>query len=286
VAGKDRGALTPAPRRATLPKGMSETRGVATFLTAAEAYDRHVGRYGAGLARALCDAAGVRAGQRALDVGCGPGSLAIELAGRLGAGSVAAVDPSGSFVEACRRRLRGGRVEQAPAEHLPFPGASFDCVLAQLSVNFMTDPLAGVREMARVTCPGGTVAAAVWDYAGEMTLLRRFWDAAVAQDPAAAEHDEGVSMSYCSPEELGGLWLDAGLEDVAVGPVVVRAGYDGFDDLWGALEAGAGPASAYAAGLPAPRRGVLREEMRRRLGVTSEAFELSARAWVVTGRAG
>ncbi|MGH2946420.1 MAG: class I SAM-dependent methyltransferase [Solirubrobacteraceae bacterium] len=133
---------------------MSDATGAATFRTPAEAYDRHIGRYGGELARALIDAAGVRPGQRALDVGCGPGALASELVSLLGAERVAAVDPSAPFVEACRQRLSGVQVELASAETLPFEDGAFDHALAQLVVNFMTDPLAGVREMQRVTRPG------------------------------------------------------------------------------------------------------------------------------------
>ena len=177
---------------------MATPRGAATFRATADAYDRHIGRYGPDLARALCDAAGVAEGQRAVDVGCGPGALASELVRRLGIDAVAAVDPSPSFVEGCRARLPGLRVEEAAAERLPFPDASFDRALAQLVVNFMTDPPAGVGEMVRVTRPGGVVGAAVWDYAGAMTLLRAFWDAAVALDPAAAALDEGRSMPFCT----------------------------------------------------------------------------------------
>jgi SAM-dependent methyltransferase len=169
------------------------------FSTPRGAYDRHIGRYGRELARALTAAAGVRPGQRALDVGCGPGALTEELVALLGADQVTAVDPSDAFVQACRRRLPGVRVEVAAAEALPLEDAAVDHALAQLVVNFMADPPTGVREMRRVTRPGGTVAAAVWDYAGEMTLLRRFWDAVVALDPVAAERDEGRSMAFCTP---------------------------------------------------------------------------------------
>ena len=164
---------------------MGATRGAATFGTSAEAYDQHVGRYGRELAQGLIEAAGVQQGARALDIGCGPGALTRELVALLGAHNVAAVDPSASFVEASRKRLPGVTIERGSAEALPFDDHAFDHALAQLVVNFMTDAHAGVREMRRVTRPGGTVTAAVWDYAGEMTLLRRFWDAAVALDPAA-----------------------------------------------------------------------------------------------------
>ena len=166
------------------------------FRTPAEAYDRHIGRYGRELARTLIAAADVQPGARALDVGCGPGALTSELVAATGAENVAAVDPSVPFAEACRLRLPGVQVEVAPAEALPFADARFDHAFAQLVVNFMSDPLAGVREMSRVTRPGGTVVAAVWDYAGEMTLLRRFWDAAISLDPAAAARDEG-GMPFC-----------------------------------------------------------------------------------------
>jgi SAM-dependent methyltransferase len=257
--------------------------GSATFRTPAEAYDRHIGRYGAELGRALIAAAGVEPGQRALDVGCGPGALTGELVALLGADRIAAADPSEPFAAACRERHPGVRVEVAPAEALPFEDAVFDVALSQLVVNFMADPLAGVREMRRVTRPGGTVAAAVWDYAGEMTLLRRFWDTAAALDPAAEDLDEGRSMPYCTPDDLAGLWARAGLSDVEVAPVVVSGGYDGFDDLWRPLETGVGPSGAYTAALPPERRAAFKAELRRRLGAGEEPFRLSARAWVVTG---
>jgi hypothetical protein len=138
--------------------------------------------------------------------------------------------------------------------------------------------------MRRVTRPAGTVAAAVWDYAGEMTLLRRFWDAAVALDPAAADLDEGRIMPYCRPDELGQLWRDAGLEGVTTSALVVEAGYGGFDDLWEPLESVVGPSGAYAAGLPPDRRARLRDELRRRLEVGESPFRLTARAWCVVGR--
>jgi SAM-dependent methyltransferase len=264
---------------------MHETRGAATFQTAATAYDRHIGRYGRELARALIGAAGIRTGDRALDVGCGPGALTSELAALLGADRVAAIDPSAPFAGACRERLPGVDVRVASAEALPFPDAAFDHVLAQLVVNFMTDPPAGVGEMRRVTRPGGTVAAAVWDYAGDMTILRRFWDAAIALDPAAAELDEGRSMPFCTPDELGDLWSAAGLAEVRVVPAVVSAGYDGFEDLWQPLESGVAPSGAYATSLAPERRAALKDELRRRLGTGDGPFRLTARAWIATGQA-
>ena len=258
--------------------------GAETFRAPAEAYDRLVGRYGPPLAAALSDFAGVQGGMRALDVGCGPGALAGVLVQRLGARHVCAADPSGPFVEACRSRLPGVKVVLAPAEALPFADAGFDAVLCQLVVNFMRDAEAGVREMARVARPGAVVAACVWDYAGEMTLLRAFWDAAREVDPAgAAAADEGVVMAWCEEGGLASLWQRAGLGDVRSGALTVSAAYSGFADLWAPFPTGVAPSGAFCRALDDERRSALREALRRRLGVGAAAFELTARAWAVRG---
>ena len=258
--------------------------GAETFRASADAYDRHVGRYGAGLATALIDFAGIEPGMRALDVGCGPGALTAALAERLGPADVCGADPSQPFAEACRARLPGVEVVVAGAEKLPFADAVFDATLSQLVVNFMSDAEAGVREMARVTRPGGLVASCVWDYAGEMTLLRAFWDAArEVHVGRAAVSDEGVVMPWCGEGDLAELWHAAGLDNVRFGPLVARASYSGFEDLWAPLTAGVAPSGAFCKSLDAERRAVLHDTYRERLGVGDEPFELTARAWAVVG---
>src|SRR3954463_15296016 len=149
-----------------------------TFDVAADAYDRFMGRYSTLLAPVFADFAGVRGGQRAVDVGCGPGALTAVLAARLGEEAVAAAEPSESFAAAARERHPEADVRQAAAEALPFGDDAFDVAVSQLVVNFMADPVAGLREMARVTRPRGTVAACVWDHAGGRTPLAPFWRAA------------------------------------------------------------------------------------------------------------
>jgi SAM-dependent methyltransferase len=256
--------------------------GESMFSTPADVYNRYIGRYAPSLARELISYAEVKPGDRALDVGCGPGALTAELVGVLGADQVAAVDPSEPFVVACRSRLPAVRVEVAAAETLPFEDGSFDHALAQLVVNFMTDASVGVGQMCRVTRPGGSVTAAVWDYAGEMTMLRHFWDAVVALDPTAAARDEG-RMPFCTPQALAALWSTVGLSDVRTSEVVVTAAYQSFDDLWHPFELGVGPAGAYTASLPPEARRKLRRDFQRRLGVAGNPFQLTARAWMVTG---
>src|SRR5215204_2574278 len=258
--------------------------GAETFHASADAYDRFVGRYGPSLASALVGFAGVKPGMRALDVGCGPGGLAAALVDQLGAASVSAADPSTPFVDACRTRLPGVDVVEAPAEALPFADGTFDATLSQLVVNFMGDPEAGVREMARVTRPGGVVASCVWDYAGEMTLLRAFWDAAreIALERAAAS-DEGVVMAWCDEGELPDLWRAAGLGSVRFGSLVASANYTDFEDLWSPLPTGVGPAGTFCKSLDEDLQAALRAAFRQRLRAGDNPFELTARAWAVAG---
>jgi len=143
-----------------------------SFAVGADAYDRFMGRYSVPLASQLADFAGVAAGQRVLDVGCGPGALTTELVGRLGPAAVAAVDPSEPFVAAARERHAGVTVRRATAEELPFADHEFDAALAQLVVHFMADPVAGLSEMARVTRERGVAGACAWEHAGGQGPLR------------------------------------------------------------------------------------------------------------------
>jgi ubiquinone/menaquinone biosynthesis C-methylase UbiE len=263
---------------------MSGTTASDTFLHGADVYDRHIGRYGRELALELTKFADVRSGQGVLDVGCGPGALTRQLVAMVGVEHVDAIDPSASFVEACQDRLPGVRAQVAAAEALPFADKVFDRTLAQLVVNFMSDAETGVREMRRVTQSGGIVAAAVWDYAGQMTVLRRFWDSVASLNPSAADLDEGRSMRYCTPDELEALWTDADLDEVTISEVVVTAGYESFEDLWEPLEFGVSPSGAYVASLPPDRRAALKADFQQRLGAGDEPFRLGARAWLAAGR--
>lgn len=251
----------------------------------AEAYDHHVGRYGAQLAAGLIDVAGVRRGQRALDVGCGPGPLTFALAETLGPENVAAVDPSEPFVEACRARVPGADVCIGAGERLPFADGSFDAVLAQLVVQLMDDRGAGVREMARVAIPGGTIAACVWD-SQRMPLLRSFWDAALEAAPErAAAIDDGRRVGYEGPEELGALFEESGLADVSTGELLVDANYESFDDLWRPFAAGVGHSGACYASLDGAAQAALAADAHRRLGSPHGSFTLTARAWWARGTA-
>ena len=250
-----------------------------SFDVTADAYGRFMGRFSEPLAEQFVELAGLSAGQRALDVGCGPGALTARLVERLGVDAVAGVDPSASFVAAARARFPGLDVREAKAEALPFADGSFDAVLAQLVVHFMDDPAAGLREMGRVARPGGTVAACVWDFGGGAGPLSPFWRAVHDLDPAA----EGESQLPGTREgHLAALAGEAGLVDVRPSDMTVTSGFDTFADWWEPYTFGIGPAGAYVAQLSDDGREALAARCAALLG--PPPFEVRASAWAVTAR--
>ncbi len=251
-----------------------------TFEVPADAYDAFMGRWSTQLAPQLADVAGVQAGQRGLDVGCGPGAVVAELVGRLGVASVSAIDPSESFVASVRARYAGVDVRRASAERLPFGDDAFDVSLAGLVVHFMSDPLAGIAEMARVTRPGGAVAASVWDFAGGRGPLGPLWEAARETDPEAVDESARAGTHH---GQLTELFTQAGLDGVTETEIHAQRSYEGFDAWWEPFTRGVGPGGAYVAGLDEVRRTRLQDACRARL--PDGPFVLSAAAWVARGTA-
>lgn len=251
-----------------------------SFDVNASAYDSFMGRYSVLLAPQLADLAGVAPGQRALDVGAGTGALTTELVTRLGATSVAAADPSTPFVGSMRHRFPEVDVHEAPAEALPFPDDTFDVTIAQLVVQFMSDPIAGVTEMARVTRPGGVVAACVWDHGGGHGPLSPFWNAVRDLDPSAAGEAASVGVSE---GDLTTVFSTAGLRDVEESALSVAVEHPTFEEWWGPYTLGVGPAGAYVAGLSDDDRAKLREHCREVF--PPAPFVLTAQAWAARGLA-
>ena len=249
-----------------------------SFEVAAEAYDRFMGRYSALLSPQLADLAGVTVGTHVLDVGCGPGALVGELVARVGADRVTAADPSEPFVTAARTRYPGVTVAQAPAERLPFDDDAFDVALAQLVVHFMQDPVAGLREMARVTRGGGVVAASVWDLAGGRAPLSVYWEAARSVDAGAIDES---GLAGTREGHLAGLFAAAGLRELEETTQTVRSEFATFDEWWEPYTLGVGPAGAHAAGLDPALRERVREACRARL--PEPPFTVTATAWAVRG---
>ena len=246
-----------------------------TFDVAADAYQRFMGRYADLLARQLLAELRPHRPERALDVGAGTGALTAPLVEELGTDAVAAIDPSPAFVDALRRRLPGVDVREGGAEDLPFPDASFDLVLAQLVIHFMTDPVRGVAEMARVAVPGGTVVASAWDFAGGRAPLSLFWSVARELDPAV--HDESHEPG-AREGDIERIFREAGLSGVRGGEITVRLPYVDPHDWWQPYTLGVGPAGAYVASLDEDRREALHDACLARLGDGPGAIE--ATAWL------
>jgi ubiquinone/menaquinone biosynthesis C-methylase UbiE len=251
-----------------------------SFAVTADAYDRFMGRYSTQLSPQLADYAGVRSGQRVIDVGCGPGALTKELVDRVGPTNVFAVDPSEPFVAAARERFPHVDVRLAAAEQLPFRDKEFDAALAQLVVHFMSDPVAGLREMARVVRDGGVIAACVWDHGGERGPLSIFWQAARELDPNVADESRrpGARAGH-----LAELFVKAGLRRVESTALVATLVHATFEDWWAPFTLGVGPAGAYTARLDADRRAQLKERCREL--VPPAPFEVAAWAWTARGLA-
>lgn len=247
------------------------------FDVSADSYGRFMGRYSRPLASAMVDLVKARPDQRILDVGCGPGALTTELADRFGARGLYAADPSESFVHALQRRCAGAFVVRAVAEQLPFADASFDLTLAQLVVHFMTDPVAGLREMARVTRPGGTVAASVWDQSHDRGPLSTFWRAVQELDPSA---DSESHLAGVGEGELARLFAAAGMPEASSSVLTVHVSHATFEDWWHPFTLGVGPAGEYVAKLDEDRCRELAGHCRRLQ--PHGPFTVEAAAWTVT----
>jgi SAM-dependent methyltransferase len=250
-----------------------------SFDVGADAYGRFMGRFAEPLAGKFAALLDLRSGQRALDVGCGTGLLTAILVEQLGAPATAAVDPSESFVAATRAQFPDADVRRATAEALPFDDDYFDVTTAQLVVHFMTDPVAGLTEMARVTRPGGLIGASVWDHAGGTGPLSVFWKAVRDLDPTAPDES---NLAGSREGQLGEFFELAGLREIRPTRLTVKVDYTDAQEWWEPYTLGVGPAGAYVAGLDSDRR----EDLRRRcLQVLPPApFTISASAWVALGR--
>jgi SAM-dependent methyltransferase len=251
------------------------------------AYDAYIGRWSRLVAPEFLDWLDVPPGRRWLDIGCGTGALTEAILDRCEPRTVVGVDPSEPFVAHAASTIVDDRASFVigTATATGLADGDEDVIVSALVLNFVPDLGAALNEARRVVRPGGLVAGYVWDYGAGMELLRRFWDAAAALDPAARALDEGVRFQSASPERLAVAFTAAGLAEAAVRPIDVPTVFAGFDDLWAPFLSGTGPAPAYAASLAEPARYALRERVRGSLVAEPDgSIRLAARAWAVRAR--
>jgi SAM-dependent methyltransferase len=251
-----------------------------SFDVAAEAYDRFMGRFSRPLATEFTDWAAIAPGARVLDVGCGPGALLAALSSRTAPDQVAGIDPSESFLATARARFPWADLRHGSAEALPFDDDTFDAALAQLVVHFMTDAAAGLSEMARVTRPGGTVAACVWDFAGGRAPQSIFWSALGSVVPGVEDESRRTGSSE---GDIAALLRGAGCSGVEEGQLSVAVDFASFEEWWEPYTLGVAPAGQQLAQLSEADRGRVRERAAELL--PSGAFRITATAWAARGSA-
>ncbi len=250
------------------------------------AYEPYVGRWSRLVAREFLSWLAVPAERRWLDVGCGTGALSQTILEFAAPRSVMGIDRSEGYVAFAHEHVRNQRAQflAGDAQGLPVETGAFDAVVSGLVLNFIPDPRRAVAEMARAARSDGVVAAYVWDYAGKMQLMRHFWNAAAALDPAASALDEGRRFPICRPDSLAKLFLDAGLKEVQVRPIDISTDLRNFEDYWSPFLGGQGPAPSYLMSLDEERRVALRERIRAGLPFALDgSIPLVARAWAVRG---
>ena len=251
------------------------------------AYEGYIGRWSRLVAREFLAWLDVASGRRWLDVGCGTGALSQTILERSAPSTVTGIDASGGFVDHARGQISDPRASfrVGDAQALPFEDGDFDAAVSGLVLNFVPDPARMLGAMRRVVQPGGVVAVYVWDYAGEMHVMRYFWDVAAELDPAARNLAEGLRFPVCRPGPLAELARAAGLDEVATRSLDVSATFQDFDDYWTPFLGGQGPAPAYCMSLTEERRAALRERLRAALPIRPDgSVALIARAWAVRGR--
>lgn len=249
-------------------------------------YELYVGRWSRLVAPEFLKWIAVPAGQNWLDVGCGTGALTQSILDTASPALVVSVDSSDGFVAHARAHVTDPRADfrKGDAQALPVGDGEFDAVVSGLVVNFIPDQAKAALDMRRAARTDGTVAAYVWDYAGEMQLMRHFWDAAVSLRPAARELDEANRFPVCRPDALRDLFTSAGLRNVAVTAIDVPTAFRNFDDYWSPFLGGQGPAPGYCMSLPEPDRVALRDRIRDSLSPERDgSIRLLARAWAVKG---
>ncbi len=251
----------------------------------AEAYEGYIGRWSRGVAADFLSWLAIPPQVAWFDVACGTGALAQTVVSTCAPERVDASDPDHLRIAFARRNSPDFGVSFAvgDATHIAAPDATYGAVICGLGFPAISDTAGALAEFIRVTKPAGTVGAYVWDFDGEMQLLRYFWNEAAELEPGAEESDD-ERFAICRPERLRVAWQRAGLSAVETCALDTRAHFCDFDDFWRPFLSGDAPAQAYVQSLDGRRRALLRERLRSKLPIAADgSIALVTRAWAVKG---
>jgi SAM-dependent methyltransferase len=262
----------------------------STFIaTDGDGYELQMGRWSRRLAPLLIGFAGISGAVRVLDVGCGTGSLSFCLAQDPAIVSVQGLDFSPAYVAYANRRNGDPRLyfQVGNACALPFPDASFDHAASMLALQFVPQADLAIREMRRVTRPGGTISAATWDTRGGFVALRMIFDAAAMLDQNGRQaRAAAYTRPLSRPGDLARVWHDAGLTNVVQDMRTIRMEFASFADFWVPFQGKEGPVAEYIGSLSADARARLRNMVGLAYldGENDGLRSYAATAWVVKGR--
>ena len=249
-------------------------------------YEPYVGRWSRRVAQEFLKWLDLPVGSRWLDVGCGTGALSQAILARCDPAQVKGIDRSDGFIAYARNKVDDPRAtfEVGDAQSLSMDSESYDAAVSGLVLNFVPQPEKMISEMARAVKNGGVVAVYVWDYGDKMQMMRYFWDAAIALDPAVADLDESPRFPICNPDALRELFQKTGLKQVETRAIDVETHFKDFDDYWNPFLGGQGPAPTYAMSLSEEKRTQLRDHIRASLPFAADgSIPLIARAWAARG---
>jgi SAM-dependent methyltransferase len=249
-------------------------------------YEPYVGRWSRLVAQEFIRWLDVPEDSQWLDVGCGTGALSQTILDLANPQKVKGIDRSEGFIEYARSKVSDPRAtfETGDAQALPVESGTYDATVSGLVLNFVPLPSQMIAEMARAVRKGGVIALYVWDYAGKMQLMRHFWNAAAALNPAARDLDEGLRFPICNPDLLAELFQNSGLSQVEVRPIDISTDFKDFDDYWSPFLGGQAPAPRYAMSLSEEQRAQLRERIYNSLPFAlNGSIPLVARAWAMKG---
>jgi SAM-dependent methyltransferase len=237
---------------------------ISRFLaTNAVDYERFMGRWSARLTAPFLGFTGIQPGERVLDVGCGTGVLTAALAER--GSKVVGIDASEPYLASARdhRSHQNITYELGDVRRIPYLDASFDACVSTLVLDIIPEFDQVVREMRRVTRPGGIVASAVFDFWGGFSASALVYDTgSVLDEGIRTLRDDVRAHPLVRANGQAEVWRRIGLTSIVEEPIVISFDYVSFDDYWASFSTGPTRIAQRLSALPGELRGEIERNVR------------------------